>query len=613
MFLTAAVGVVALAGTALAGSYGNTTGIAIPSFGPALVSNLTITGEALVSNMAVTVYGFAHQRPDDVDVLLVGPGGQRVVLMSDSGSDNVVGALDLTFDDRATDPVTDEGALASGTYLPTNNGPSALCPGEADPDVFPGAPAGGTLGADLSVFDGTVPERRLEPLRGRRLRELRRADPRRLVDRHQPAPDRRRGDTVLREGERGPRRPHLEDRGRERHSRLRRPADRRPQDGQAELPARSPPDGPGPAVERLTGSWTRTSAPAFRTRITWSGSGSTVRRRGPAASPFAAADHLRRSFAVAATVSGRMKRVLVGVLLLSLGLTAAAVSGPSARGAAPPSAQAQQFALAGQKAMKLLVDKDGWYRVRFPDLQKAGFAIPRNTTNLQLWLNGAQVPILIPRGAVEFYGQGLDNDYTDTQAYWLVNGAAKGLRIPVVKAGLKAGQPQGSFGTSTQLLDRGGYAASILNGAASNFVGQPVRSGSVTTFKLKASHVNPKAPGAIKVGVQGFSLVAHNVKVTWNGVVVGTMPFKGQILQTQSFPLPAGAIQEGDNTLAVTATAGDIDISFFSSAVLSYQHTYTADADVLEFDAAAGKSTTVAGFTTKNVRVIDIGQPPAAA
>jgi hypothetical protein len=157
MFLTAAVGVVALAGTALAGSYGNTTGIAIPSFGPALVSNLTITGEALVSNMTVSVYGFAHQRPDDVDVLLVGPGGQRVVLMSDAGSDNVVGALDLTFDDRATDPVTDEGALASGTYLPTNNGPSDLCAGEADPDVFPGAPAGGTLGTDLSVFDGTDP------------------------------------------------------------------------------------------------------------------------------------------------------------------------------------------------------------------------------------------------------------------------------------------------------------------------------------------------------------------------------------------------------------------------------------------------------------------------
>jgi hypothetical protein len=155
--LTAAVGALAFAGTALAGSYGNTAAITIPGFGPSLVSNLTITGEALVSNMTVTLNGFAHQRPDDVDVLLVGPGGQRVVLMSDAGSDNNVGGLDLTFDDLATDPVTDEGALAAGTYLPTNNGPSDLCPGEANPDVFPGAPVGGQLGADLSVFDGTDP------------------------------------------------------------------------------------------------------------------------------------------------------------------------------------------------------------------------------------------------------------------------------------------------------------------------------------------------------------------------------------------------------------------------------------------------------------------------
>jgi hypothetical protein len=107
--------------------------------------------------MTVTLSGFGHQRPDDVDVLLVGPGGQKVVLMSDSGSDNVVGGLTLTFDDRALDPVSDEGALADGTYPPTNNGLSSLCPAEANPDVFPGSPAGGTLGSDLSVFDGTDP------------------------------------------------------------------------------------------------------------------------------------------------------------------------------------------------------------------------------------------------------------------------------------------------------------------------------------------------------------------------------------------------------------------------------------------------------------------------
>jgi subtilisin-like proprotein convertase family protein len=155
-FLLAALGALALTGAVSAGTYSNSNMILIPPFGSAQVSHVDVTNEAQISKLTVTLNGFSHQQPDDVDILLVAPGGQQVVLMSDAGSNNVVGGLTLTFDDAAPDPVTDEGALSDGTYQTSNYGPSVVCPGEADPDSFPGAPAG-TLGSDLSAFNGTDP------------------------------------------------------------------------------------------------------------------------------------------------------------------------------------------------------------------------------------------------------------------------------------------------------------------------------------------------------------------------------------------------------------------------------------------------------------------------
>jgi hypothetical protein len=306
-----------------------------------------------------------------------------------------------------------------------------------------------------------------------------------------------------------------------------------------------------------------------------------------------------------------MKRVVWGVLLLSTALTVAAAAGPSARGAAgpAPSAQAQQFALAGQKAMKLLVNKDGWYRVRTTDLAKAGFALPRNMANVQLWANGAQVPILTPRGAIEFYGQGLDTQATDSLAYWLVLGKTKGLRIAVLKAPAKARQPSGTFTTTTTVTPTENYNASILNGDATNIVGPDFGAGSTTTVKIGAPHVDPSAAASLKTTVLGFSLVAHTAKVTVNTTAVGSSSFRGQALNTASFPVPAGTLKDGDNAVTYAATAGDIDIQFVQALTLTYQHSYLADSDVLDLPVAPGRVVTVGGFTTKNIRVIDVSRP----
>jgi subtilisin-like proprotein convertase family protein len=127
-----------------AGAPGTTSGPASPYPSGISVSGLTGT----IVDVDVTLTNYNHTWPDDVDVLLVGPGGQTVLLMSDTGSSLDVTGVTLTFDDGAASSLPDSTQIASGTYRPTNF--------EAV-DTFQAPAPAGPYGSTLSVFDGTSP------------------------------------------------------------------------------------------------------------------------------------------------------------------------------------------------------------------------------------------------------------------------------------------------------------------------------------------------------------------------------------------------------------------------------------------------------------------------
>ena len=108
--------------TATAGaSLSNASPIGIPAGGNALLYPSTIAvgpGVGLLSKVTVTLSGFSHTFPGDVDVLLVGPTGASVMLMSDVGGGVAAAGISLTFDDAAAALATSP--LTSGTFRPTN-------------------------------------------------------------------------------------------------------------------------------------------------------------------------------------------------------------------------------------------------------------------------------------------------------------------------------------------------------------------------------------------------------------------------------------------------------------------------------------------------------------
>lgn len=128
-----------------------TTDLTVPVAATAYPSTLTVAGALNgITDVNLLMTGYSHANPDDVDVLLVGPGGQRAMVMSDVGGSTDVAGLNLTLDDQAASALPDAGPLVAGTFQPTNS----ITPDTAFPAPAPDITGAGT---PLSVFNGTNP------------------------------------------------------------------------------------------------------------------------------------------------------------------------------------------------------------------------------------------------------------------------------------------------------------------------------------------------------------------------------------------------------------------------------------------------------------------------
>jgi subtilisin-like proprotein convertase family protein len=112
-------------------TFSSTGGITIDAEGPATPSPSridTFFPSGNIASITVKLTGVTHERPSDLDVMLVGPGGGAIMLMSDAGWDFALSSADLTFADNAP-KLPELTQISSGIYSPSNFGLAA------DPDL----------------------------------------------------------------------------------------------------------------------------------------------------------------------------------------------------------------------------------------------------------------------------------------------------------------------------------------------------------------------------------------------------------------------------------------------------------------------------------------------
>ena len=74
-----------------------------------------------ISDVNVQLTGLSHTFPADIDMLLVSPGGQNAIFMSDAGGGGPgIVDCDLTFDDEAPQPIPTDTPSCPGNYQPAN-------------------------------------------------------------------------------------------------------------------------------------------------------------------------------------------------------------------------------------------------------------------------------------------------------------------------------------------------------------------------------------------------------------------------------------------------------------------------------------------------------------
>jgi subtilisin-like proprotein convertase family protein len=134
----------------------DTSPIVIPGFGPADLypSRITVDGVyGTIKKLAVTLRGVQHTYPADMDMILVGPQGQKIVLFSDAGKGGFpISDVTVTFSDDASKPLPAEGRILTGTYTPTNYEPGE----RGELDSFPEVPDG-PISTHLSVYNNSSP------------------------------------------------------------------------------------------------------------------------------------------------------------------------------------------------------------------------------------------------------------------------------------------------------------------------------------------------------------------------------------------------------------------------------------------------------------------------
>ena len=281
----------------------------------------------------------------------------------------------------------------------------------------------------------------------------------------------------------------------------------------------------------------------------------------------------------------------------------------------------KQFELAAHPAIKINVEREGWYQIGQPALVQAGLDPNVDPALLHLYSEAIEQPIAItgasagaggfgPQAAIHFYGTGIDTVFSGTRVYWLVSGEGPGSRIPTLPASSGSNQPPASYLTSVELHQHLIYFSALLTSNGQNFFGALVSPTPVDQV-LDVPHLDPNSSqiARLEVSLQGVIVgYPHDVSVVINGTPLGDIVFTGQDKGLMRANIPPGVLQPGSNTVTLTAQNGDYDTSVVEFIRITYPHQFVADNDQLKFTGRPGDEIIISDFSSLPV-VLDISDP----
>jgi hypothetical protein len=275
--------------------------------------------------------------------------------------------------------------------------------------------------------------------------------------------------------------------------------------------------------------------------------------------------------------------------------------------------------LAGLAAVKISINREGWYRVTQAQLAAAGLDAHADANSLRLITEGAEIPMRVTTvggdlSAIEFYGIGLDNSYTDTRVYWLIWQPNVGARLGAID-GTNTNLPvTPDYPAEAVRQDRTFYFAGLTtNGDQDNFFGDVVTATPADEHLQLSGVDSANAAGAqLDLTLQGVTDSAtHDVQVSLNGTSVGEITFADRNHGALVTTVPASLLKEGDNVVTLTPLGGDSDVTAVDHVIVTYQRRFAVlnlggPGEELRFTLPGQAAVKLTGFSSAAIHVVDI-------
>lgn len=276
-------------------------------------------------------------------------------------------------------------------------------------------------------------------------------------------------------------------------------------------------------------------------------------------------------------------------------------------------AKERQFKIAAQRGAKIAVKRDGWYRLSPAELASAGFVLNHKTENWQLFADGSEIPMRVgANGAIEFFGRGLDTPSTNTRIYYLVKGESQGLRLPVeMDSGSDQRLNAASFRNTVTRKERAIYFAGIFNGEKENWFGAFVLPGGATNEDLTVFDPSAEGQARLRVSLQGVSRARHHVSVKFNELELGTVYFENYDNEEFEFDVPMSYVAAGNNRIVLRGVGANNSYSVVDSVGLTYERSYKARENRLNFSVQAGHTARIEGFTDRTITLVELNNEKA--
>lgn len=286
--------------------------------------------------------------------------------------------------------------------------------------------------------------------------------------------------------------------------------------------------------------------------------------------------------------------------------------------------------------LRLFVREEGLYAVTYQELAQAGVPVaslaPRS---LRLFLNGQPVAVRVVDSAnrddsdgvfgqddrLIFYGQGVDEKYTDANVYWLSYGGEDGVRMRT-RSAESGGSPAGAYTATVTFEENFNYVSSAPKLPGYNhWYGRllTVAGANASNSWQIPMAVSAQAGGHLTATVEAAMVSrtrgSHHVKFYVNNTYVGDGRWSDAAYGRYQASFSAGLLVNGNNTLRVEIV-NDLDgqtvsVVYLDWLKLHYPRSLSPVADRLIFDSPGpGKWQYTSGdFSAGDLEAYDVTDP----